>query len=319
MGEVLLSVRDLRVSFGSASRPVPAVDGVSLDVQEGETVALVGESGCGKSVTALTLARLLPSPPVRSVSGGIHLAGRSVLEMTEQELRGMRGSAIAYVFQEPAAALNPVMRAGHQIREAVHARLRGREAEAEVRRLLGLVGLAADSRVAEAYPHELSGGMQQRVVIAMALAGRPRLLVADEPTTALDVTVQAQILELLLRLQQDLGMALLLITHNLGIVARAAHRVYVMYAGQVVESGPVEDVLRAPNHPYTRALMGAVPSLEKAAQRLEGIPGSVPPADSWPVGCRFHPRCARRRERCDTETPAWEEQQGRGVRCFWWR
>lgn len=317
--EELLSVRDLRVHFGAPSRPVRAVDGISLALARGEAAALVGESGSGKSVTALALARLVPSPPARYVSGEVLYRGRDVLRMSSRDVRGLRGREIAYVFQEPAGSLNPVVRLGPQIGEVLQRHRPGVERRREIRRLLELVGLEDAARVADAYPHELSGGMQQRAMIAMALAGEPKLLVADEPTTALDVTVQAQIVDLLVRLRHELGMALLLITHNLGLVARTAGRVHVVYAGQVVESGRAEDILTTPRHPYTQALLRAVPRLEGGSGRLEGIAGSVPPAHAWPSGCRFHPRCPARQQRCVEEQPTWDDLPGAaGVRCHFW-
>ena len=299
----LLEVDDLRVVFGAGNRPARAVDGVSISIQPGETVALVGESGCGKSVTALALARLVPSPPGIITSGQIRFEGRDVLRMSATELRRLRGARIAYVFQEPGASLNPVFRVGWQIAEAIRLHQTGTPVHDEVVRLLKLVGLSAPERQLEAYPHELSGGMQQRVMIAMALACRPALLVADEPTTALDVTIQAQIMELLVSLQNELRMAMLLITHNLGLVAGVAGRIYVMYAGRIVESGPTEQVLSQPGHPYTRGLLEAVPSLAGATGGLQGIAGSVPNAARLPSGCRFHPRCAQCRDMCRQREP----------------
>ncbi|HMP74692.1 MAG TPA: ABC transporter ATP-binding protein [Kiritimatiellia bacterium] len=313
----LLSVRDLVIHFGDPARPVRAVDGVSFEVGTGEVVALVGESGCGKSVTAMALARLLPEPAARYVGGSIQLLGRDVLAASDSALRAMRGADIAYVFQEPAAALNPVFTIGFQIGEVLRAHRRGIDEQAELERLLRAVGLDDVQRVARAYPHELSGGMQQRAVIAMALAGAPRLLVADEPTTALDVTVQAQVLEVLQAVQRAEGMGMLFITHNLGLVKRIAHRVLVMYAGQLVEAGPVTEVLRAPRHPYTKALLRAVPRLRGPVAKLEGIPGTVPAGSAYPSGCRFHPRCPHAEARCRAEEPAWAE--GDGVRCHLWR
>ncbi len=310
----LLKVENLSIHFGTEARPVRAVDDVSFEVREGETVALVGESGCGKSATALALARLLPEPAARYVGGSIRLLGTDVLRADEAELCRLRGGRIAYVFQEPAVALNPVYTIGFQIREALAAHRSGIDRAAECARLLSEVGLDAP-RVAGAYPHELSGGMQQRAVIAMALAGNPRLLVADEPTTALDVTVQAQVLDVLVRVQRAERASMLFITHNLGLVERIAQRVLVMYAGRIVETGPVEDVLRRPRHPYTRALIRAVPRLRGGAARLEGIPGVVPSAAEYPSGCRFHPRCAHKRARCETDEPEDDD----GVRCHFWR
>ena len=303
--------------FGDPDRPVRAVDGVSFSVREGETVALVGESGCGKSVTAMSLARLVPSPPARYEGGGVRYDGVDVLGLTEAGLRDLRGREISYVFQEPMSSMNPVFRVGSQIVEAIRMHRPGAPAREAAVDLLAMVGIAEPARRLRAYPHELSGGMLQRVMLAMALACRPRLLVADEPTTALDVTIQAQILELLVRLQAELGMAVLLITHNLGLVADAAHRVNVMYAGRIVESGPAEAVLAAPRHPYTRALLDAVPRLDGAAGRLEGIPGSVPNPADLPAGCPFHPRCARCGEPCRTTEPAPElVAEGHWVKCY---
>ncbi|MBU4247006.1 MAG: ABC transporter ATP-binding protein [Verrucomicrobia bacterium] len=313
----LLEVNNLRVYFNAGGRPARAVDGVSISISRGETAALVGESGCGKSVTALALARLAPSPPAVIAGGSIRFESRDVLLMSDAELRRLRGARIAYVFQEPGVSLNPVFRVGWQIAEALHLHRPGTPVRDEVIRLLRLVGLPDPERARQAYPHELSGGMQQRVMIAMALACRPSLLVADEPTTALDVTIQAQIMELLVSLQNELGMAMLLITHNLGLVAGAARRVYVMYAGRIVESGPTEQVLAHPRHPYTQGLLEAVPRLEGAAAGLKGIEGSVPDASRLPPGCRFHPRCMQCRDICRAQEPELAETgQGQSARCW---
>jgi oligopeptide/dipeptide ABC transporter ATP-binding protein len=317
--ETLLKVEDLSVHFELGSEKVRAVEGVSFDIREGETVALVGESGCGKSVTALSLARLVPEPPGRYVSGTVTYRGLNVLHTTESELQDLRGDEIAYIFQDPATALNPVFRVGHQIAEALRLHRPGLQPDEEVPRLLHTVGIADPIARMRAYPHELSGGMQQRVMIAMALACRPRLLIADEPTTALDVTIQAQILDLLAHLQRELGMAILVITHNLGLVAEIAHRVNVMYCGRIVESGTVEEVLTAPTHPYTRALLHAVPRLEGARGRLTGIPGTVPNPSALPSGCPFHPRCPKAREICQAKDPEPETVAGdHWVSCHLW-
>ena len=317
---MLLEVEDLRTYFRVGPDPVRAVDGVSFSVREGETVALVGESGCGKSATALSLMRLLPEPPALYEGGSIRYDGRDVLTLPERELLDMRGNEVAYVFQEPATSLNPVFRVGWQIAEAIRLHRSDVNVHEEVLRLLHLVGLPEPERRIQAYPHELSGGMQQRIMIAMALACRPRLLVADEPTTALDVTVQAQILALLMSLQQQLGMAIVLITHNLGLVAEAAHRVNVMYAGRIVEAGPTEQVLSAPAHPYTRALLRAVPRLAGSEGRLSGIEGTVPNPADLPQGCAFHPRCPVAQADCRADAPAWEDvEDDHGVRCPHWR
>ena len=316
----LVSVTDLQVQFFGGARPVRAVDGVSFDIAEGETVALVGESGCGKSVTAMSLARLVPQPPGRYAGGSVRFQDREVLTMDERALRDLRGRDISYIFQEPGSALNPVFTIGWQIAEAIRLHRPGVDARAEALEMMRLVGIPDPERRMQAYPHELSGGQQQRVMIAMAIACRPKLLVADEPTTALDVTIQAQILDLLRDLQRQLGMAILLITHNLGLVAETAHRMFVMYAGRLVESGEAPDVLSAPRHPYTRALLEAVPRLEGGTGRLKAIEGNVPNPAELPAGCKFHPRCPFTQERCRIEEPAWEaEDKNRGVRCHFWK
>jgi len=354
----LLEIKNLRLDFGSGNAALRAVDGISLSIGAGETVCLVGESGCGKSVTALSIARLLPSPPARYDSGEILLNGRDVLKMSKAELREIRGGVVSYVFQEPAASLNPVIRVGNQIKETLElhkperlrparhaleptpgtcqppsrrsgalARREGREesgerrrsSDGEVIRLLKLVGIPAPETRIKSYPHEMSGGMQQRVMIAMALASRPQLLIADEPTTALDVTIQAQIIELLRDLKQKLGMAILLITHNLGIVGDIADRVAVMYAGQIVELAPAKELLRRPWHPYTRALMDSVPKLGAQTHRLRAIPGNVPQLNALPCGCRFHPRCSKAQVECSQNVPALlEVAPKRRVRCPFW-
>jgi len=316
----LLEIKDLQLEFGSRERPLRAVDGVSLTIDAGETVCLVGESGCGKSVTALSIARLVSSPPARYVGGEILLNGRDVLRMGNSELRQIRGGVVSYVFQDPGDSLNPVFRVGNQIKEALKLHRSEKATDDEVVRLLKLVGIPAPESRMRDYPHQLSGGMQQRVMIAMALASEPKLLVADEPTTALDVTIQAQILELLLDLKKRLGMAMLLITHNLGIVGDIADRVAVMYAGQIVELAPATDLLRRPFHPYTRALMNSVPKLGHEMERLQAIGGTVPNPGAWPKGCRFYPRCpnaARHPECAETMPELIEIEPKRWVRCLY--
>jgi oligopeptide/dipeptide ABC transporter ATP-binding protein len=307
----LLEIKNLQLEFGAHR----AVDGVSLRLEAGRVLCLVGESGSGKSVTALSIARLLPTPPARYVGGEILLEGRDVLQMSERELRGIRGEVVSYVFQEPAASLNPVFRVGQQIKESLKYHRPDTATDAEVVRLLKLVGIPAPESRLRNYPHEMSGGMQQRVMIAMALASHPKLLVADEPTTALDVTVQAQIIELLQDLRQRFGMSILLITHNLGIVGDLADELAVMYAGQIVETGSVRDVLRHPLHPYTKALIHSVPELGANAERLTAIPGAVPTLGAFPPGCRFHPRCAEARPVCSSARPVLETLGQREVRC----
>lgn len=306
--DILLDIKDLRVSFGSEKSPVRAVDGVSFSIPRGTTMAIVGESGCGKSVTALSLARLVPEPQGRYVSGSILLEGEDVLKMNRKRLLALRGRDIAYIFQEPGTALNPVYRVGSQIEEAVRLHQRDVDVREEVVKLMNMVGLPEPEKRMRAYPHEMSGGMQQRVMIAMALACSPKLLVADEPTTALDVTIQAQILELLVSLQSRMNMTVLIITHNLGLVADIAHVVNVMYSGRIVESGRVEDVLAHPGHPYTKGLLDAVPRIDFGSQngnevRLQGIDGFVPNPSNLPEGCKFAPRCLRAHDKCRIVEP----------------
>ena len=316
----LLEIKNLKMDFGAGTDALRAVDGVSLAIGAGETVCLVGESGCGKTVTALSIARLVPTPPANYVGGEILLNGRDVLKMSNSELRDIRGGVVSYVFQEPGASLNPVFRIGNQIKESLKLHKPEKATKEEVIRLLKLVGIPAPESRIKNYPFEMSGGMQQRVVIAMALASEPKLLVADEPTTALDVTIQAQILELLHDLKQRLGMAILLITHNLGIVGDMADRVAVMYAGQIVELSPAKELLRRPLHPYTKALMASVPKLRGDADRLSAIPGNVPRIGNFPPGCRFAPRCPIAKPECSKKIPELVEvETGRWVRCPFWK
>lgn len=314
MPDPLMEIQNLSVRFGA----VEAVSGLSLSIERGEVVAVVGESGSGKTVTALTITRLLASPPVSARVGRILFNGQDLLAAPEDKLQACRGARIAYIFQEPASALNPVFTAGYQIGEALrqHGRAKGREQQRILSLLLD-VGIREPERVARAYPHQLSGGQQQRVMIAMALACEPDLLIADEPTTALDVTVQAQILELLKKLQREHGMAVLLITHNLAIAANMADRIAVMYAGELVEVGRAEDVVKSPRHPYTRALLKAVPRMQGASGQLQGIPGQIPSANAWPSGCRFHPRCPIAQDRCRGEKPdMMQVEKHQRARCF---
>ena len=315
----LLEIKNLSLEFGRGQDALRAVDDVSLTLEAGETLALVGESGCGKSVTALSIARLIPSPPAHYAGGEIRLNGRDVLPMSNAELRAIRGGVVSYIFQEPGASLNPVLRVGTQIREALQLHRPEAATDAEVIRLLKRVGIPAPESRMRDDPHQLSGGMQQRVMIAMALASQPKLLVADEPTTALDVTIQAQIIELLGDLQRQFGMSLLLITHNLGIVGDLADRVAVMYAGQIVELAPASELLRCPRHPYSRALVASVPKLGAGARRLTAIPGTVPSLGALPSGCRFHPRCALARAACAQQQPdLLQIESRRWVRCPFW-
>jgi peptide/nickel transport system ATP-binding protein len=316
----LLEIKDLRLDFVSDTGSVRALDGVSLTLEQGATLCLVGESGCGKTVTALSIARLLPEPPARYAGGELRVEGRDVLKLSPAGLRGIRGGVVGYVFQEPSVSLNPVMRAGSQIMEVLRLHRPRLADDAEVLRLLTLVGIPAPESRRKDYPFQMSGGMQQRVMLAMALAAEPKLLVADEPTTALDVTIQAQILELLRELQGRLGMAILLITHNLGIVGEMGGRAAVMYAGQVVESAAANELLSAPLHPYTRALLNSVPKLHSEAERLTSIPGTVPRLDDQPPGCRFAPRCPIARPDCSQSVPELVEVlPQRRVRCPYWK
>ncbi len=304
--EPLLSVTELRTWFSTDEGVARAVDGVSFEVHRGEAVGIVGESGCGKTVTSLSILGLVPDPPGRIQPGSsIRLGGEELVGLREDRLRRIRGNRVAMIFQEPMSSLNPVFTVGSQIDEALrlHRRLSGREARRVGIDLLREVGIPEPERRYDEYPHQLSGGMRQRVMIAMALSCEPELLIADEPTTALDVTIQAQILELLARLRADRGMALLLITHDLGVVAEVCDRVLVMYAGQVVESAGVEDLFLDPRHPYTRGLLDSLPQVSGARGSLRPIPGAVPSPAAWPDGCRFRERCLHAWERCSNEGP----------------
>ncbi len=306
MTSPLLAVHDLRVSFNTDVGLARAVDGVSFTVDAGETVGLVGESGSGKSLTALSLLRLIPRGGLLAPTSRVEFEGTDVLRLSEPALRTLRGRRMAMVFQEPMTALNPVLTVGDQVSEVVrvHTKRSGSDAWTLAVDMLASVGIPDAASRARQYPHELSGGMRQRVMIAMALILEPALLIADEPTTALDVTIQAQILELLRELRERTGMAVLLITHDLGVIAEMASRVLVMYAGEVVEEAPVDTIFNSPAHPYTEGLLAAVPTLDIAHDRLQTIPGTVPPATHWPTGCRFRDRCSFAWERCATHSPA---------------
>ena len=314
----LLSVYDLRLTFPGPGGPIHPVDGVSFSIAKGETLALVGESGCGKSLTALSLLRLVPAPGFIAAGSSIVFDGAEVLTLAPGALRALRGRRVGMVFQDPLTSLNPVMRIGDQIAEGIVAHGLASQGEARKRALALLreVGIADAERRLDAYPHQLSGGMRQRVVLAIALACEPELIVADEPTTALDVTVQAQILETLDRLRRDRGMALLLITHDFGIVAGRADRVAVMYAGQVIEEGATPEVFAHPSHPYTQGLLASVPRMTGPIRRIEPIPGSVPLPGSWPAGCRFAPRCSRAFAACGAPAPVHPAGPGHSVRCW---
>jgi oligopeptide/dipeptide ABC transporter ATP-binding protein len=317
----LLSLRDLKTYFVTGAGTARAVDGVSLDLYPGETLGIVGESGSGKTVTSLSVLRLIPEPPGHIMPGSlIEFEGRNLLTLSPGELRAVRGNQIAMVFQEPMSSLNPVFSVGEQIAEVARVHLKVSKPEAWIRAvdMLNQVGVPDADRRAYEYPHQLSGGTCQRVMIAMALMCHPKVLIADEPTTALDVTVQAQILELLEKKQAEMGMAIMLITHDLGIVAGTADRVVVMYAGQVVETAGTADLFAGPLHPYSAGLLASVPRLDGERGELTGIPGTVPPATSWPAGCRFHPRCAYAWDRCRSQEPPLLEgpRPGQSARCW---
>ena len=315
-----LEVRGLSTTLFTRRGEMKAVDGLSLSVGAGETVALVGESGCGKSLSALSIMRLLPDPPARIVGGEVRLNGRDLVPLPEEGMLDIRGQEIGMIFQDPMSSLNPVVTVEKQIAEVLmtHTDLGRSQARARAHELLEMVGMPDAGRRLDAYPHQLSGGMCQRVVIAMAIACSPSVLIADEPTTALDVTVQAQVLTLLKRLQADAGMAMVFITHDLGVVAETADRVVVMYAGRKVEEATVDDLFDAPLHPYTAGLIGATPVPGAArAERLADIPGMVPPLNALPQGCAFAPRCPRVMARCSQERPQLTQPApGRLVACF---
>lgn len=299
----LLEVVDLRTYFTTDAGDAKAVDGISFSISAGKTLAIVGESGCGKTATALSLLRLVPMPPGRFASGEIRFEGRDLTKLPASEMRSIRGGRIAMIFQEPATSLNPVFTIGRQLAEAIslHRKPVPTDMNAEIVRALTAVRVSDPERRLKQYPHELSGGMKQRVMIAMALACNPALLIADEPTTAVDVTIQARILELLQQIQAERGMAILLITHDLGVVAELADDVAVMYAGRIIERGPVERVFDNPLHPYTRGLFASLPPIDRSVDRLRAIRGSVPPATGFPAGCRFRERCPFAAAWCDRE------------------
>jgi len=318
VSEPLLSVRNLRVYFHTGAGVARAVDGVSFDVNAGETVAVVGESGSGKSVTALSILRLIRPPGVIESGSEVVFDGRDLLTLDDDAIRTVRGNRIAMIFQEPMSALNPVLTVGEQVAEVVRVHTNASRAEAweKAVEMLTLTGIPAARDRAKEYPHQLSGGMRQRVMIAMALVLRPALLIADEPTTALDVTIQAQIVDLLQRLQQQFGMAIVLITHDLGVVAEVADRVVVMYGGEVVEQCGVRELFAAAHHPYTEGLLQAMPRVGHHRERLTVIPGTVPPPTAWPSGCRFRDRCPYAWERCATEhPPLYQIGEGHQSRC----
>ena len=305
----LLDIKALRTQFFTSTGIVKAVDGISYSVDAGETVAIVGESGCGKSVGAMSILRLIPDPPGKIVGGSIHFMGKDLLQLSEDEIRAVRGRDIGMVFQEPMTSLNPVLSIGRQLTETmeIHLGMSRQKANARAVELLGLVGIADAERRLKQYPHHLSGGMRQRIMIALALSCEPKLIIADEPTTALDVTIQAQILELMKNLTRQLGVALIVITHNLGVVARYADRVNVMYAGKIIETGSAHDIYHNPRHPYTLGLLQSVPRLDQPrGQRLIPIQGQPPDLTRLDSGCAYRPRCSYAITRCQNEIPPLE-------------
>lgn len=315
----LLEVKNLKTYFKSKKTVIPAVDGVDLVINKGETVALVGESGSGKSITSLSIMRLIPSPPGEIVDGQILFEGRELVKASEEEMCRIRGNDISMIFQEPMTSLNPVLTIGEQIMEVLtyHQGLNNTMAKKKAIDMLELVGFSRAKEIINDYPHRLSGGMRQRVMIAMAMSCNPKLLIADEPTTALDVTIQAQILELMKDLSTKFETSILIITHDLGVVSEVADRVVVMYAGQVVEEAIVDDLFENPLHPYTNGLMGSIPSIDEDYVRLASIEGNVPSPENLPGGCRFAPRCPHAFDRCFSEMPKlMKKYEKRSVRCF---
>jgi len=320
----LLELHDLRTRFHTQDGVVHAVNGVSYHLDQGEILGVVGESGCGKSVHALSIMRLIQIPPGEIASGEIWFEGRDLLKLTEKEMRQLRGKDIAMVFQDPMTSLNPVLTVGFQICEALmlHMNMTKKQAEERAIELLNLVGIPEPAKRIDNYPHQFSGGMRQRAMIAMALSCEPKLLIADEPTTALDVTIQAQIIDLVMKLQREMGMAVMWITHDLGIVAEMVHKINVMYAGYIIEQGPVDEIYEATFHPYTKGLLGSLPSIDEApGTKLVSIPGLPPDLIALPSGCPFYARCVYRRDNCQEERPELESNNANGhaVACWRWR
>lgn len=312
----LLEVKGLKVYFYT-DNVVPAVDGVTFDVHRGETLCVVGESGCGKSVTSLSVMQLVATPPGKYVAGDILFEGESLLKRSKREMSAIRGKEIAMIFQEPMTALNPVHTIGAQIGEAlaIHENLTRKQREEKTVEMLKMVGVPDPERCARSYPHQLSGGMRQRVMIAMAFSCQPKLLIADEPTTALDVTIQAQILDIIKRLKEETGMTVMFITHDLGVVAEIATRVIVMYSGRIVEEAPCEQLFEKPLHPYTKALLNCIPRMDQKRETLYAVGGQVPSPANFPSGCRFHPRCEHCMDICREQAPELIRIDGRQVAC----
>lgn len=305
MGKSLLSVKNLKTYFRTDDGVIPAVNDISFDLNSGGTIGIVGESGCGKSVTSLSIMGLIPQPPGEIVGGEIWFDGKDLLKLSEAEMRDVRGKDISMIFQEPMTSLNPVFTIGYQISEAVmeHEDVSAEDAREKAIEMLKLVGIPSPKDRVDDYPHQLSGGMRQRVMIAMALSCNPKLLIADEPTTALDVTIQAQILDLMRELRKNFGTAIMMITHDLGVIAELVENVVVMYTGKIAEIAPTEELFKNPSHPYTFGLLESIPRLDGDGERLKTIPGSVPVPGSFPEGCGFHPRCLYARELCERKFP----------------
>jgi len=319
MNNKLLEISNLKTYFFSDKGQVPAVNGVDLYINKGETLGVVGESGCGKSVTSLSIMRLLTDTPGKVVDGSILFEGRDLLSLSESEIREVRGNEIAMIFQEPMTSLNPVYKIGQQIGEAVqlHLKYDKKKAREHVIKMLKLVGIPRAEEIIDEFPYQLSGGMRQRIMIAMAMSCDPTLLIADEPTTALDVTIQAQILELMRKLKEEKGTAIMLITHDLGVVAEMCDRVVVMYAGKVVEEADVLEIFENPKHPYTKGLLNSVPKMGQKTNRLESIPGNVPTPANMPKGCKFAPRCSQAMDICQEQDPdLLQIAEGHQCRCF---
>jgi peptide/nickel transport system ATP-binding protein len=315
----LLSIKNLKTHFYSAGKTIRALDGVSFDIEEGGSFGLVGETGCGKSVTALSILRLIPFPPGKIVGGEIHFRGRNLLDLTEEEIRSVRGKEISMIFQEPMTSLNPVFRIGDQMMEVImlHQGLGKSQAFEKAIEMLELVHMPEARKVMKQFPHQLSGGMRQRAMIAMELSCHPFLLIADEPTTALDVTIQAQILRLIKEMKREFHSSILLITHDLGVIAEICDRVAVMYAGSIVEQAGVEEIFEDPKHPYTKGLWGAIPRIDEEREILAVIPGTVPDLSHPPTGCKFNPRCSHRFDPCDRIPPPLSQvSPGHFVACF---
>jgi len=316
MSDKLLNIKDLTIQYTTEDGVVKAVNGINLDLKEGETLGLVGETGAGKTTTALGMMRLIPNPPGKIMGGSIEFEGRDLLSLSEDDMRGIRGNKISMIFQDPMTSLNPVLSVGEQISEVIliHQDINVETAIEKAKEMLELVGIPG-ARYND-YPHQFSGGMKQRVVIAIALACNPKLLIADEPTTALDVTIQAQVLDLMNNLKEKFKTAMLMITHDLGVVAQVCDKVAIMYGGEIIEYGKIEDIFESTKHPYTMGLFGSIPSLDSDVTRLSPIKGSMPDPTNLPSGCAFHPRCDKARNICSSRVPKHTNIDGHRIKCL---